>query len=65
MKTIELIASRTGQTTVQTKGLQGTACQEASRFLEQALGARISEERTAEFYQTQTDSVRQSSPEGA
>jgi len=63
MKTIEIVVSPTGQTTVQTKGFSGAACQEASRFLEQALGSRIDEERTAEFYQTEP--ARQIAQEGA
>jgi len=53
MKTIEIIVSPTGEATVQTRGFTGAACQDASRFLEQALGARLSGERTAEFYQTE------------
>jgi hypothetical protein len=52
-KTIEIIVSPTGQTTVETRGFTGATCQEASRFLEQALGNRTGERLTAEFYQTQ------------
>lgn len=50
-KTIEIIVSPTGATTVVTHGFTGAACQEASRFLEQALGARLSEVRTSAFYE--------------
>ncbi|QDU24952.1 hypothetical protein ETAA8_00130 [Anatilimnocola aggregata] len=50
-KTIEIIVSPTGATTVVTHGFTGAACQEASRFLEQALGARLSEQRTSAFYE--------------
>ncbi len=53
MKTIEIVVSPTGQTTIQTKGFAGASCQDASRFLEQALGTRMDEERTAEFYQAE------------
>ncbi|MBI3860741.1 MAG: DUF2997 domain-containing protein [Planctomycetia bacterium] len=61
MKSIEIVVSRTGQTTVQTKGFSGAACLEASRFVEQALGVRQDEERTSEFYQSepQPQSVQQ------
>ena len=38
MKVIEIIISPQGEARVQTKGFAGAACQEASRFLEQALG---------------------------
>ena len=50
--TIEVIVSPTGETSVQTKGFIGSGCRDASRFLEDALGARISEQLTNEFHQT-------------
>ena len=52
-KTIEIIVTPDGKTTVQTRGFVGSSCQDASRFIEQALGKSISEDRTAEFHQTQ------------
>lgn len=51
MKTIEIIVSPKGDTQLQTKGFQGRSCQDASRFLEQALGAKVSDSLTAEYYQ--------------
>jgi hypothetical protein len=51
MKSIEIIVSPTGTSTVQTKGFAGSACQQASRFVEDALGTRIQERLTDEFYQ--------------
>ncbi len=51
MRTLEIIVSPTGATTVETRGFSGAACQEASRFLERALGARVSQQRTSEFYE--------------
>ena len=54
MKTLEVIVTPAGQTSIQTKGFVGPACQEASRFLEQALGQRQSEQLTSEFHQTVT-----------
>jgi len=63
LKTIEITVSPTGQTTIQTKGFAGNSCQEASRFLEQALGVRQSDDRTSEFYQSETQS--QSIQQGA
>ena len=54
MKTIEIIVSPTGQTSVQTKGFAGSSCRDASKFIEQALGQRTSETLTAEFHQAQT-----------
>jgi hypothetical protein len=53
-KVIEIIVSPTGQSTVQTKGFTGSSCQDASRFIEQALGQRTGERLTCEFHQTHT-----------
>ena len=50
-KIIEITVSPTGQTEVQTKGFTGGDCREASKFLEEALGQRVSETLTAEFHQ--------------
>jgi hypothetical protein len=50
MRVIEITVSRTGETTVQTKGYAGSDCVAASRFLEEALGTAAAEQRTAEFY---------------
>ena len=51
MRILEIIVSPTGQSTVQTRGFSGASCRDASRFLEQALGQRVSETLTAEFHQ--------------
>jgi hypothetical protein len=53
MKTIEITVSPAGATRVETRGFTGGECREASRFVEQALGARTAEALTAEFYQGQ------------
>ena len=50
---IEIVISPTGQTRLQTQGFAGSACRDASRFLEQALGQPVSEQLTAEFHQSQ------------
>lgn len=50
MKMIDIIVSPTGETTIQTKGFTGRDCLEASRRLEEALGAKRSERLTGEFY---------------
>jgi hypothetical protein len=49
---IEVTVSPQGETTVQTKGFTGSSCQEASKFLEQALGVPTDDRKTAEFYAT-------------
>ncbi len=58
MKTIEIIVTREGKTSVQTKGFSGASCRDASRLIEQALGKVAEDRLTAEFYQT--ESVRES-----
>ena len=50
MKIIEVIVSANGETKIETKGFAGAECQEASKFVEQALGQRDSERLTAEFH---------------
>jgi hypothetical protein len=52
MRTVEIIISPKGEAIIQAKGFQGSACQAASRFIEQSLGQRAAETLTAEFYQT-------------
>ena len=54
MKTIEIIVSPKGETTVTTKGFTGASCREASKFVEQALGQRTGERMTAEFHAVQS-----------
>jgi len=51
LKTIELVISPQGETTLQTKGFFGSECQQASRFVETALGKKTSETLTSEFHQ--------------
>ena len=51
-KLIEITVSPTGETRVQTKGFTGGECRDASRFMEEALGPRVSETLTTEFHQT-------------
>jgi hypothetical protein len=51
MRTIEIIVSPKGETSVQTKGFAGGECRQASEFIEKALGQRTGEQLTAEFHQ--------------
>jgi hypothetical protein len=53
-RTIEVIVSPQGETRIETRGFAGSSCQQASRFLEQALGVQASEKLTAEFYQQES-----------
>ena len=59
MKTIDVIVAPDGSSRVQTNGFTGSQCKEASRFLEQALGTKQSEQLTADFYRTQSTETQQ------
>ena len=50
-KVIEVIVRPNGGTSLETKGFVGSECQEASRFIKQALGESTHEHLTSEFYQ--------------
>ena len=50
MKIIEIVVSPQGETAVQTRGFVGSECQKASKWIEQSLGSKVSEIKTAEFY---------------
>ena len=54
MKTITIIVLPTGETNLETKGFAGAECREASRFVEEALGKRQSEQLTGEFHASQS-----------
>ena len=49
-RSIEIIVSPDGETTVRTEGYTGSDCLKASRFLEQALGDVQSDQKTAEYF---------------
>ena len=54
MKIIEITVDSKGHSKVETRGFTGGECREASKFIEKALGQRIDEKPTAEFYQSQS-----------
>ena len=51
-KTIEITVLPSGQTKVETKGFTGAECQQASQFIERALGQVGEETLKSEFYAT-------------
>ncbi len=53
MKVIEIVVTPEGKSNLQTRGFSGTACRDASRYMEQALGIRTAESVTAEFHQSE------------
>lgn len=52
MKTIVIIVSPQGNSSLETRGFSGTGCRDASRFLEQALGKTAEEKLTTEFFRS-------------
>lgn len=58
-RTIEIIVTPDGKTSIQTHGFTGASCRDASKFLEEALGQRTTERLTAEFHQGQTSQLHQ------
>ena len=57
MKTIEILVRPNGETILETRGFSGEQCQHASRFLEQALGHTVQEQRTSEFYESAAEHI--------
>ncbi len=47
---IEVIVTVKGETSIQTRGYVGSDCLQASKFLEEALGAVTQEVKTSDFY---------------
>jgi hypothetical protein len=64
VKTIEIVVDPKGGIKVQTKGFIGSECREASRFVEQALGAKLAETLTPEFHQEQKGDQRLEQSQG-
>lgn len=50
---IDVIVSKTGETTVQSHGFTGSSCMKATEFVESALGPVVSNMKTAEYYQAE------------
>ena len=49
---IEVVVSKTGETSIQTTGFNGQQCREATKDLEAVLGKKLSDRLTAEYHQT-------------
>ncbi|QDU29400.1 hypothetical protein ETAA8_45100 [Anatilimnocola aggregata] len=54
-QTIEVTISPTGETRLETRGFAGGACRQASQFLEQALGTKLLESLSPDFYASQVN----------
>lgn len=49
---IEIVVAKSGETTIETKGFEGSSCQSATQFLQTALGKSIGQNLKTEFFQT-------------
>jgi hypothetical protein len=54
-KTIHIVVDPKGGTKIETFGFTGSSCQDATRALEQALGAKVDEQLTGDFYIASND----------
>jgi hypothetical protein len=64
---MEIEISSEGKVSIHVKGVAGKECLEFSRFLEEALGEVVEQERTSEYYMEEipvmdTDTIRRRSP---
>jgi len=56
-KVIEITVAPNGSSTVETKGFSVPDCQNASRFLEEVLGQKVSARLKPEFYTSHTQTT--------
>lgn len=54
-KIIQVVVNNKGETKIETTGFSGSSCQDATRALEQALGAKVEETLTGEYYTTSNE----------
>lgn len=53
-KHIEIIVQPNGQLQIEANGFTGTDCEQATRFLEEALGCPTTRKRTPDYYRANT-----------
>lgn len=58
MKTIEVVISPNGGIEIESKGFAGADCESATRELEHALGRKLSDVKTGEYYKPQEQKVQ-------
>lgn len=49
-KVIQVVVNKKGETKIETTGFTGSSCQDATRALEAALGAKTGETLTGDYY---------------
>lgn len=58
-RTIEIIISPSGEIQIDAVGFQGADCEQATKFLEQALGLVAEKQRKPEFHQANCTKAKQ------
>jgi hypothetical protein len=58
-KTIEVIVSASGEINIDAVGFKGADCEQATRFLEEALGTVQQKQRKPEFHQRSKTKLQQ------
>ena len=59
MKTIDILINSQGQLTINATGYQGADCEQATAFLEQALGKAGQKQRKPEWYRQRVRNQKQ------
>ncbi len=57
--TIEVVVSPMGDIVIEAVGFKGADCEQATRFLEEALGVLTAKTRKPEYHQTSTRATQQ------
>lgn len=57
--TIEVLISPTGEVVIEAVGFKGADCEQATRFLEEALGVLTNKSRKPEYHQDSTQGAQQ------
>jgi hypothetical protein len=55
----EILIKADGSVKIEAQGFSGSACEQATRALEEAIGKTVSDERTADFYREEKVRVSQ------
>lgn len=58
-RTIEITVSTTGDVSIDTLGFKGSGCEQATKFLEEALGVASTKVKKPEYQQRNVDQIQQ------
>ena len=58
-RTIEITVSPTGELSIDALGFKGSGCEQATKFIEEALGVQAQKVRKPEYQQRNVDQIQQ------